>query len=76
MPPLHTRCPNTQQWIGTGIDIAPESLAKVWSTWMKIECPHCSETHGFWVREAYVNGAISDEILGGLELASKGTARR
>jgi len=66
MGPLLVRCPKTQHPISTGIETDVASLAKAWSSTVRIPCPHCGETHEFKVRDAYTGASISDDTLGRL----------
>jgi hypothetical protein len=60
MAPLLFICPKTNQQAPTGIETDAQSLSAAWKALLKVQCPHCGETHDISVRETYINGALSD----------------
>jgi hypothetical protein len=63
---LPFRCPKTLRLMNTSIETDFASLAKAWSTTMKIVCPYCGETHRFQVRDAYTDAVVSSERMRGI----------
>jgi hypothetical protein len=53
-------CPKTNQHASTSIETDAQSLSAAWKATLKVNCPHCGEVHEISVREAYINGALSD----------------
>jgi hypothetical protein len=60
MATLLFTCPKTQQQATTSIDGEVENLRAVWSTSIKVSCPHCGAEHRISVRETFVDGALQD----------------
>jgi len=60
MAPLFFICPKTNQQAPTGIETDVQSLSASWRATLKVNCPHCGETHEISVREAYMDGALRD----------------
>ena len=58
MSELLFTCPRTGQQVPTGIEIDPQSLRASWKRRLRLECPHCSETHELSVSEAYLASAL------------------
>jgi hypothetical protein len=62
--PLLFVCPKTCKRVPTGIETDAQSLQVAWKETLKVKCPYCSEMHEISVREAYINGALSDGVDG------------
>jgi hypothetical protein len=45
-------CPNTGEFISTGIEIDIESFNKLPDVLTHSRCPHCGLDHSWWTREA------------------------
>jgi hypothetical protein len=58
-------CPTTRQKVPTGIETDVQSLRAAWSKTLKVQCPHCGETHEFSVRETYIEAALDGAGLPG-----------
>jgi hypothetical protein len=54
MAPLLFVCPKTNQRAPTGIETDVQSLSASWRAMLKVDCPHCGETHEISVRETYM----------------------
>ena len=61
MPELSATCPTTRKRLSTGIHADSTTLAKVWSSDIRVKCPHCGKRHVIKVREAYVESALSSD---------------
>ena len=53
-------CPYTHRKFSTGVETTAESLRGSWKTQVEVNCPHCHKSHKISVREAYLDGALSD----------------
>jgi hypothetical protein len=62
---LSFRCPTTHRHVETEIETDAGNLAKVWSSHMRIRCPHCNGDHEINVKDAFIENSISDETLRG-----------
>jgi hypothetical protein len=60
MPTLLVDCPYTHRKFSTGVETTAESLRSSWKAQLEVNCPHCHKTHKIYVREAYLDGALSD----------------
>jgi hypothetical protein len=63
MAPLFFFCPNTHEPAPTGIQTDVQSLRASWKAMLKVDCPHCGESHEISVRKTFINAAISDYLL-------------
>jgi hypothetical protein len=57
---LYFTCPRTGRQTATGIGTDAESLRAAWKRMLKLDCPHCGESHEVSVRETYLNSALKD----------------
>ena len=62
--PLLFVCPKTNKRVPTGIEAHVQNLQALWKETLRVKCPHCGEMHEISVREAYINGALSDGVDG------------
>ena len=62
MSELLFTCPRTGRQVPTGIETDPQSLRASWKRALKIECPHCGETHEVSVSKAYLDSALKGGI--------------
>ena len=60
MPSLLVDCPYTHRKFSTGVETTAEGLRGLWKARLEVNCPHCHKTHKIYVREAYLDGALSD----------------
>ncbi len=51
------RCRNTGREISTGIEIDPESFARIPDVLAHVKCPICGLEHVWWTREAWLDPA-------------------
>lgn len=65
MEPLIVQCPKTRKPIITGVPTDAQALAKSWDDILRLTCPHCGAIHEVKVRDAYVQGEISEHRLRG-----------
>jgi len=56
-------CPKTHLPVQTSFKDSPVELEKHWDEHAKIKCPHCGDVHKFVVRQAFVDGVLSDQGL-------------
>ena len=49
------RCRNTGREISTGIEIDPESFARIPDVLAHVKCPICGLEHVWWTREAWLD---------------------
>jgi hypothetical protein len=63
--PLHVLCPITRNPILTRVETDARSLSKAWHLNIEVSCPHCNLTHKYKVSEAFMETAISDELMRG-----------
>jgi hypothetical protein len=40
-----------------------QSLRAVWSSTLRINCPHCGKVHEISARETYINGVLHDAAI-------------
>jgi hypothetical protein len=59
-PPLFFHCPQTGLSVPTGIGTDVATLRRFWQTKFDVDCPHCGKVHRFGVREAFLDGALTD----------------
>ena len=64
MATLSFVCPKTHPSAPTGIETDTQSLQAAWKATIKVKCPYCGELHDISVRETYINGALSDPLVG------------
>ena len=57
---LLIKCAHTGRSISTGLEVDPESFAKLPDTLSHLKCPACGLNHVWWTREAWLEEA--DEI--------------
>jgi hypothetical protein len=57
---LSFACPKTNEQVPTGIATDAQSLSSRWRTTVKINCPHCGDTHEILVCETFMNAALDD----------------
>jgi hypothetical protein len=62
-PFLMFRCPTTNQQCECDVATDPANLAKAWKTTKQIKCMICGEMHQIKIREAFVDMAMSREIV-------------
>jgi hypothetical protein len=60
MTTLLFTCPKTRQQAPTGVETDVQSLRAAWTKTLKVECPHCGETHELPIRDTYIEGALRD----------------
>jgi hypothetical protein len=63
MPTLIFDCPHTHRTFSTGVETSLGSLRRSWKAQLEVHCPHCHEAHKISVREAYLNGVLSDDAV-------------
>jgi hypothetical protein len=51
---LLIECPHTRRPISTGIEVDPESFAKLPDVLSHVKCPECGLNHAWWTREAWL----------------------
>jgi hypothetical protein len=51
---LLIKCPHTGRSISTGIEVDPQSFAKLPDTLSRLKCPACGLDHAWWTREAWL----------------------
>ena len=57
MAALLFKCPKTDQQAPAGIGTDTQSLRQLWQKTLKVNCPHCGETHKISIRNTYVRWA-------------------
>jgi hypothetical protein len=62
MASLLFACPKTNRQVATGVETDVQGLSASWKETLKVKCPHCGEVHEISVRDAYINGALSDAV--------------
>ena len=58
MAALFFTCPETGQRVSTGVETDARSLRKSWRKKMRVECPHCGESHRIAVCETYLEQVL------------------
>jgi hypothetical protein len=57
MSAIMVKCPNTAQFISTGIETDPQSFRSLPDVLAYSRCPLCGLEHAWWKREAVLDGA-------------------
>ena len=66
MAKLSFVCHVTNNSVSTGIDVEnAQLLARRWDETLRLRCPHCGQTHEMKFRDAYLQFAVSADILNG-----------
>jgi hypothetical protein len=58
MAVLLIKCPHTGRPISTGIEVDPESFAKLPDILSHVTCPECGLEHAWWTREAWLEEGV------------------
>jgi hypothetical protein len=54
MRTIMIKCPKTDRWISTGIDVHPDSYAGIPDTVAKTRCPACGQNHSWSKKDAMI----------------------
>jgi hypothetical protein len=62
MSTVMIKCPNTGDFIATGIETDPESFRNLPDVLAHSRCPLCGLEHAWWKREAWLDGTSEAEV--------------
>jgi hypothetical protein len=55
---LLIKCPHTDRPISTGLEVDPETFAKLPDILSHVKCPECGLKHTWWTREAWLEDHV------------------
>jgi hypothetical protein len=62
MAALLFTCPKSKHRVPAGIETDMATLRATWSQTLKVRCPSCGQEHSVFIRETYINNALTDAV--------------